>query len=279
MRNGSSIILAALGLALSIIPFRALALEDISKYPDLRGQWHLVGPHRWESRERKAPLTPEYRAIYEANLREMASGGPGDMPSWYCLPQGMPMMMSLYDPMEIVVTPEITYILISHVNDSYRRIYTDGRDWPAEGEYEPTFAGYSIGKWIDEDGDGKYDVLEVETRHFKGPRVYDGSGLPLHHDNQSIITERIYLDRNDRNVIYNEITVSDHALTRPWSVTKKARRDPKRKPFWQTAVCAENNSMVRIGQQPYYQSQEGYLMPLKKDQPPPDLRYFKQPAK
>jgi hypothetical protein len=40
----------------------------------------------------------------------------------------MPMMMNLYDPMEILVTPKTTYILISHVNDSYRRIYTDGRD-------------------------------------------------------------------------------------------------------------------------------------------------------
>ena len=32
------------------------------------------------------------------------------------------------------------------------------------------------------DGDGKYDVLEVETRNFKGPRNYEPSGLPLHDD-------------------------------------------------------------------------------------------------
>ena len=37
--------------------------------------------------------------------------------------------------------------------------------------------------------------------------------------------------------------------------------------------------MVRIGKEPYYQSQDGYLMPVKKDQPPPDLRYFNQPRK
>jgi hypothetical protein len=276
MRYGRSICLIPLAVALSMMSSGARELDDVSKYSDLKGQWHRVGPNRWESAENKAPLTPEYRTVYEANLADMAAGGPGDMASWYCLPQGMPMMMSLYDPMEIVVTPEVTYILISHVNDSYRRIYTDGRDWPAEGEYELTFAGYSIGKWIDEDGDGTYDVLQVETRHFKGPRVYDGSGLPLHRDNKSIVKERIYLDKADRNILYNEITVIDHALTRPWSVTKKARRDPKPKSFWQTAVCAENNSMVRIGKDPYYMSPDGYLMPLKKDQPPPDLRYFKQ---
>ncbi|MEA2987839.1 MAG: hypothetical protein QOG83_550 [Alphaproteobacteria bacterium] len=274
MHNRVLIGLVALGL--SLLSPAAQAADDLSKFPDLKGQWIRVGQNRWETATNKAPLTPEYRAVYEANQVEMAAGAPGDMPSWYCLPQGMPMMMSLYDPMEIVVTPAITYVMISHVNDSLRRIYTDGRGWPAEGEYELTFAGYSLGTWIDSDGDGRYDLLEVESRHFKGPRVYDGSGLPLHRDNQSIVKERIYLDKADQNILVNEITVIDNALTKPWSVTKKARRDTKAKTFWQTAVCAENNSMVRIGKEPYYMSQDGYLMPVKKDQQPPDLKYFKR---
>jgi hypothetical protein len=279
MRYRALIGLMTFAVALSMIGSAAQALDDVSKYPNLKGKWELVGGHRWEYGGRKAPLTPEYKKVYEANLAEMKAGGPGDMPSWYCLPQGMPMMMSLYDPMEIVVTPETTYILISHLNDSYRRIYTDGRDWPAEGEYELTYAGYSIGKWIDEDGDGKYDVLAVETRLFKGPRVYDGSGLPLHRDNQSIIKERIYLDKADPEIIWNEITVIDNALTEPWSAKKKAHRSPTAKPLWQTAVCAENNSMVKIGTEPYYLSQEGHLMPVKKNQQPPDLRHFRPAQK
>ena len=279
MRYPSLIGLLALAGVFAMTPPPALALDGQSKYPDLKGQWQRIGPNRWESETNKAPLTPEYRGVYEANLARMAAGGVSDMASWYCLPQGMPMMMSLYDPMEVVVTPEVTYILISHVNDSYRRIYTDGRDWPAEGEYERTFAGYSIGRWIDETGEGRYNVLEVETRNFKGPRVYDGTGLPLHHDNQTIVKERIHLDKSDPNILYDDLTVIDNALTRPWSITKKAGRVPNPKPMWQTAVCAENNSMVRIGKDAYYMSQEGYLMPLKKNQPPPDLRYFNQSPK
>ena len=43
---------------------------------------------------------------------------------------------------------------MDHIHDS-RRIFTDGRDWPKE--MQPSFSGYSIGKWIDEDGDGRYD--------------------------------------------------------------------------------------------------------------------------
>jgi hypothetical protein len=47
--------------------------------------------------------------------------------------------------------------------------YSDGRDWP--NEIKPTYGGYSIGKWVNEDGDGRYDVLEVETRLQGAPRL------------------------------------------------------------------------------------------------------------
>jgi hypothetical protein len=96
--------------------------------------------------------------------------------------------------------------------------HTDGREWPKA--IEPTWIGYSIGKWIDEDGDGRYDALEIESRGFKGPRAYDASGLPLHEDNESTFKERIWLDKADRNLLHDEITTIDHALTRPWTVTK-----------------------------------------------------------
>jgi len=33
--------------------------------------------------------------------------------------------------------------------------------------------------------------------------------------------------------------------------------------------------MFVIGKESYYVSQDGLLMPVKKGQPPPDLRYFK----
>ena len=187
---------------------------------------------RWVLAGQKAPLTPEYQKVFDANLADMADGGQGNVPSWYCLPQGMPMMMNAYDPVEFVVTPDITYILISHVNNSYRRVYTDGRSWPKE--IEPTFAGYSIGKWVDENGDGRFDTLEIETRSIKMPHAYDATGLPFHEDGEGVVKERIYLDKADANIIHDEITSIDHALTRPWTVTKTYRRDPKvKEPTWQ----------------------------------------------
>ncbi len=116
--------------------------------------------------------------------------------------------MTVVFPMEVIVLPAVTYILFDE--EAFpRRIYTDGRDWP--NDEEPTFDGYSIGRWVDEDG--RYDVLEVETRNFKRPRQFESSGLPLHADNQTIIKERLYLDRDNGDVLHDEITTIDHALT------------------------------------------------------------------
>jgi hypothetical protein len=184
--------------------------------------------------------------------------------------------MVAFRPLEFVVTPDTTYIIIADY-DPLRRIFTDGREWPKE--IEPTFAGYSIGKWIDTDGDGKYDVLEVETRGFKGPRIYDITGLPLHHDNESVFKERIYLDKADPNLMHDEITVIDHALTRPWTVDKRYVRNNDLRAEWPESICPEYNAQVPVGKENYYMSADGFLMPSRKDQPPPDLRYFKPQGK
>src|SRR5262245_61376162 len=66
--------LIAIAVVLSMTGSGAGALEELSKYPDLKGQWHRVSPNRWESATNKAPLTPEYRKVYEANQADMAAG-------------------------------------------------------------------------------------------------------------------------------------------------------------------------------------------------------------
>jgi hypothetical protein len=264
----------------------AQAFDD-AKYPDLSGQWVAVripgvtgqpafDPTKPWGRGQQAPLTPEYQKVLEASIADQALGGQGN---WHtgaeCLPPGMPAMMTLYRPMEIVVLPETTYILVDHIMDSHRRIYTDGRDWPKS--VEPSFVGYSIGKWIDEKGDGRFTVLEVETRHFKGPRPLDPAGMPTHADNESIVKERFFLDKDNPALLYDEITLEDHAFTRPWTVLKTYRRVPNRFPDWPEDACSSDNELIKIGTETYYRSGDGNLMPTRKNQPPPDLRYFAAP--
>jgi hypothetical protein len=265
--------------AVLCLPMHGVRAQEEVKFPDLSGQWKRppgVGI-QWDQtkpigRAQQPPLTPEYQAIFEASLNDQAQGGQGNDPRFTCIPNGMPRIMSVIFPMEIVPLPKITYMMFEY--DIPRRIYTDGRDWPRNAE--PTFMGYSIGKWV-ADGSGHGAALEVETRNMKGPRTYDTSGLPLHKDNQTVVKERIYLDRADDDLLHDEITTIDDALTRPWTVDKRYRRE--RNVVWVENVCNEYNSHVAIHNEIYYLSADGDLMPAKKDQQPPSLKYFKPSQK
>jgi hypothetical protein len=276
---------AAFRAAVLVMTMGAAAADEDGKYPELQGQWNGIlrtgprlpgqasfDPSKPWGKGQEAPLTPEYQAILEANLKIQAEGDLADRRGATCLGFGMPQIAFGFQPMEFIVTPDTTYVLIDWVEHT-RRIYTDGRDWPAE--IAPTLTGYSIGRWIDENHDGRYDVLEVETRGFKGPRYYDAAGLPLHYDNQSVFKERIYLDQADKNLLHDEITVIDHALTRPWTVTRDLRRNPNPRPDWAEFICAEGNAYVTIGKETYFLGADGALMPIQKGQKPPDLRYFR----
>jgi hypothetical protein len=276
---------AALALAAALTTAGLAQAAEDAKYPNWKGQWDAINPRfggqaikfdptkAWGPAQ-QAPLTAEYLKVHQDSMADQAKGGLGNYPTARCLPGGMPRMMASAKQ-EYVITPETTYLMLG---DERRRIYTDGRDWPAE--IEATYEGYSIGRWIDEDGDGVYDVLEVETRGpFRGPRAYDATGLPLAFDNQSTFKERFHLDKADPNLLHDEITVFDHALTRPWSVDKTFKRNRDPHPSWARTSCVEGNNQIVIGKENYFFSADGFLMPAKQNQAPPDLRYFKPSQK
>jgi len=274
-------LIGALTFAVGLcVPMSAQAWDE-TKYPNFGGQWKRPPGIGNQFDQTKAPraaqqveFTPEYQKIFEENLKDQALGGQGTDPTYQCIPDGMPRAMNVIFPMEIIITPNTTYILIEYLT-MQRRIFTDGRNFPEE--FPPSYMGYSIGKWIDEDGDGKYDVLEVETRHLKHPRSYDASGAPLHFDAKSIVKERIYLDKADPNVLRDDITVIDDALIRPRVSNKRYVRET-RPIVWVEASCPEGNPHVQIEGEIYMRAADGKLMPAKKGQRPPDLLHFFEDA-
>src|SRR5437899_2213677 len=216
----SRISLGPIALAAALVAAAAAAqAQDAKKYPsNWEGQWgrgSRVGI--WDSSKpgglgQQAPLTPEYQAVLEANVKKQAEGKDFD-PKGNCVPPGMPRMMMIYQPMEIIIKPNVTYFLVESTSP-IRRVYTDGRDWPKK--FPPAFAGYSIGQWLDEDKDGRYDTLVIETRGISGPRLVDNN-IPLHEDDSTVVKERISLDKANPDIMKNEITTIDNAFTRPWT--------------------------------------------------------------
>ena len=153
LRNGGAFTLATL-----ITIGAAHAAEPT--FPNFKGQWNRViyrgvdggapnpgfDPRKPWGFGQQAPLTAEYTRILEASMADQLKGGLGNYPTARCVPGGMPRMMTFYEH-EYIITPRTTYILLSG-EDHFRRIFTDGRDWPTA--IEPTYSGYSIGRWIDE---------------------------------------------------------------------------------------------------------------------------------
>src|SRR4030095_10501808 len=132
------------------------------------------------------------------------------------------------------------------------------------------FAASSSAQWLDEDRDGRFDTLTIETRGISGPRLVDAN-IPLHENDSTVVKERISLDKSNPDVMLNEISTIDDAFSKPWTVTRKYRR--MKNTEYSEYNCEEKRNVVINGETCAIGS-GGSRMPIAKDQPPPDLRHF-----
>ena len=99
-------LIGAMTLAVALATTNASAqVFDPSKYPDIMGQWKRPPgvANQWDTskpprRGQEPPLTPEYQAVFEANLADQALGGQGSDPTYTCIPDGMPRAMTVIFP-------------------------------------------------------------------------------------------------------------------------------------------------------------------------------------
>jgi hypothetical protein len=253
-------------ISTAMAPAAASPIPPPALYPDWAGQWERIGSLNWppEGYEKAgpAPLTAEYQAVYENNLALRKDGILAGDPPATCLPPGMPRMMKMSFPMEIIITPKLTYIYADW-ESQIRRVYTDGRNWP---DYIlPEFNGYSIGSWHDENNDGVYDMLAIETRGIKGPRSIDSTGVVLHENNATVVFEEIR--QFDASTLENTITTIDDAFTQPWTI-KQQYNHVTDNIIWVEYVCAEGNRHIKLGDEWYFLNDEaGILEPTREGQP------------
>jgi hypothetical protein len=127
-----------------------------------------------------------------------------DDPISHCIPPGIVELETIAFK-KIVQAPGL--LLMLHETDaSYRQIFTDGR--PQLQDPQPTFNGYSTGKW-------EGDTLVVKTSGFRDGIWLDVSGHPI--TDAAKVTERFRRVNYGRLEI--DLTVDDpKAYTKPWTV-------------------------------------------------------------
>jgi hypothetical protein len=184
-----------------------------------------------DGRSADAPsLTPDYLARWEMIRKSRMAGSYEFDNNAKCLPPGMPAMMGMAYGMEIVHTKEkITFL--SELNDALRRVYLDGRKPTQRHLDDPTYAGYSTGRW-------EGDTLVVDTVALHSDSFIEGF---TPHSDEMTIRERIRFIAPGQ--LEDRITVTDpKALTKPWETVRTYRKASPPNDELREFACAEGLS-------------------------------------
>jgi hypothetical protein len=195
--------------------------------PDITGIWMPNGLKYLISiaadlKPEEVPFQPWAAALYKERRENQGRDDPNNK----CLPSGVPEKDAVTSPFKIMQFPGEMVILYES-RTIFREIFTDGRPLPKDPN--PTWQGYSIGRWEGDD-------FVVETNGLNDKIWMDTNGHPL--TEAAHITERFR--RHDYGHMDIQITIDDpKAYTKPWTITENpsllADTDLLE------SVCEENN--------------------------------------
>jgi hypothetical protein len=205
---------------------KTAAIRSAVPAPDLTGVWS-GNKNAVTFGSQDPPLQP----WAEAKFKTAKPGyGPhasalSDDPLLDCLPPGVPRILLIPFPMQILNVPGQVIMLFEY-DHFVRHIYTDRREHPKN--MKPTWMGDSIGKW-----DG--DTLVVDTVSLNDKSWLDQVGHP--HSDALHVIERIR--RIDHETLQDDITIDDpKAYTKRWT----GQQTFKLRPGWQLLeyICEDH---------------------------------------
>jgi len=196
-------------------------------HPDLSGLW-LVSGGMYFAPDRSAPkLLGDYQATYTRRAEAFKAGVAVDDVTADCLPAGMPHLLTVPYPFEIMQTPGRVTFLYEY-DSVVRRVPTDGSVVQPNPD-KVSYHGDSYGHW-------EGATLVIDTVNVRDDTQLDFTGMP--HSDALRITER--WRRKDAKTLENTITLTDpKAYAEPFTVTRIYQLKPK----WKISeyVCEENN--------------------------------------
>jgi hypothetical protein len=180
------------------------------------------------------PMTPWANDL----LKQRMGANSKENPDANCMPMGFTQFHQQPQPREIVQLPQ-KMLIMYEANYGLRQIYTDGRTLPKQGDPQPQWYGYSVGRWDD-------DTLVVDSNNLRGAEdgPFDGwldvRGSPYSRDAK--FTERFTRPTFGRLTI--DVTVDDpKAYTRPFTVRINQQLMPDTELI--EFICNENQQFRR----------------------------------
>lgn len=178
-------------------------------HPDLSGIWDVGNMLYFHDLARglkpgELELTPWAAAVRKQRMDRNHV----DDPYGYCLPLGVP-RINTRSPFKIVQTPLLTAFLHeTFVGMTFRQVFTDGRPLPRSSDAEPTWLGYSVGKW-------EGDTFVVESTGFRDRGWLSAREAYPHSDALHVIERFTRTDFGHMDLTF---TIDDpKAYVRPWT--------------------------------------------------------------
>jgi hypothetical protein len=198
---------------------------------DLSGVW-MERQNAVTFSSQEPPLMPWAQDVYKSAKPGYGPRATPDSedPILTCMPPGVPRIMLIPFPLQIIQTPGEVVMLFEY--DHYvRHIYLDRREHPKE--IEPNWMGDSIGWW-------QGNTLVVDTTGLNDKTWLDQVGHP--HSDALHVVERI--SRLDRDTLQDNLTIDDpKAYKNSWT----GQQVFKLRPSWHLLeyVCAADRAGAR----------------------------------
>ena len=202
---------------LGVAPASAQIPRTADGRPDLSGIWQVLATAAWNIEDHPAekgvpagqgvveggelPYLPDALERRNENYRNRATADPESK----CFLPGIPRMMYMPFPFQIVQTPTHVAMAFEYLN-AVRHIYLRGQH--PEGPID-WWQGDARGRW-------EGDTLVVDIVHFNDQTWFDRAGN--FHSEEMHLVERYTMV--DRNHIEYEVTVEDPKIfSRPWKMS------------------------------------------------------------
>jgi hypothetical protein len=206
--------LLAAGAALASLP--ALADAATAKHPDFTGAW-IVSPYSAALKPldgKPVPFKPEAKKIYDQHLAAAAKGDKSWDETTICLPEGLPRVMLINEPFEIMQKPNAMYFVAQ--NRLPWRAYF-GEKLPDPAETDPMYLGFHVAKW-------EGAKLVIDSGSFRDTTVLDDKGIP--HSEKLHLTETYVMGQGGKTMTVTYRIEDPDTFTRAWTAKASFKRMP-----------------------------------------------------
>jgi hypothetical protein len=218
---------AAAAALLAAAPVLACGPAYAQAHPDFTGVWAIApySPALKAADGRPLPLKPEAKAQYDRRLAAAAKGDRSWDESTICLPQGLPRLMLVNKPFQIMQRPKAVFFLHQENRLPHKAYFNE----PLPADSDGFYLGTSVARW-------EGSTLVVESSGFREGTYLDDKGLP--HSDALRLTERYRLGQGGKAMTVTFTIDDPKAYTRTW--TAKASYVKKPASFEiPEEVCAE----------------------------------------